>query len=229
MKYEVLIFDADDTLYDYSKAEIYALKNLFKDIGIDYNEIYQEIYNEINKKIWEDFEKGLISQKDLKNERFKILFDKLNFKSLDFKNINFGEIYQEHLSNADFLFEESLDIIKKLHKKYRLAIITNGLLKVQEKRIRKNEIAKYFEEIVISDEVNMRKPNKDIFDYTLNKMQVEDRTKVLMIGDSLTSDILGGINSGIDTCFINLYKKKNKSDINANFEINHVRELKNYL
>ena len=229
MKYEILIFDADDTLYDYNKAETYALKNLFEDLGINYIEKYQEIYNEINKKIWEDFEKGLISQRDLKNKRFKILFEKLNYIDFDFENINLGEIYQEHLSNADFLFEESLHIIKNLHKKYRLAIITNGLLKVQEKRIRQHEIAKYFEEIVISDEVNMRKPNKDIFDYTLKKMKVEDKTKVLMIGDSLSSDILGGINAGIDTCFINLYKKKNDSNINANFEISHVRELKNYL
>lgn len=226
MKYKILLFDADDTLYDYDKAETFALRKMFEHFNIEYKEDYRGVYKKINTQMWIDFEKGLISQDRLKVERFEKLLYEIGEKGVEG---DFGGVYQDYLAQGDFLFDESIDIIDKLSKNYRLAIITNGLLRVQENRIRKHPIAKYFEEIVISDEINMRKPNTDIFEYTLKKMNFFDKSKILMIGDSLGSDILGGINYGIDTCYINLHKKENKSDIKGTYEISHIRDIKKVL
>ncbi len=226
MKYEVLLFDADDTLYDYNKAETFALEKMFKHFNLKYKKEYREIFKKINTQMWLDFEKGLISQDRLKVKRFESLFDKIRVKGVEG---DFGGVYQDYLAQGDFLFEESMDIVRKLSKKYRLAIITNGLLRVQNNRIRKHPISKYFEKIIISDEINMRKPNNDIFEYTLKGMNVKDKSKILMIGDSLGSDILGGNNFGIDTCYINLHKKPNNTNIKGTYEIAHIREIEKVL
>lgn len=224
MKYEVILFDADETLFDFKKSEKEALKKTMLKFNIKYNENYHlKVYKEINAAIWSEFEQGLITQEKLKIERFKRLLDKLNIKS---DEIYFSKLYTEHLAEASFLFEDSINLVKNLNKYYKLSIITNGLTSVQDKRIRKSNIAKYFDSIIISEEILLAKPNPKIFEYTLNHMNFYDKSKVLMVGDSLTSDIQGGINFGIDTCWYNPNKIKNKTSIKPTYEISNFDELK---
>ncbi len=227
MKYEIIIFDADDTLFDFRKSERDAFKNAMVEFNIEYDENYHlKIYSDINTAIWKEFEDGLITQKELKVERFKRLSDKLN---IDFDEVKFAKSYMKHLSFASFLYDNSMDLIESLHKNYRLSIITNGLTEVQDNRIRKSAIAKYFENIVISEEVQVSKPDPKIFELTLNNMKYTDKSKILMVGDSLTSDIQGGINFGIDTCWFNPDKITNKTGMKPNYEISNLMDLKDIL
>lgn len=227
MKYKVLLFDADETLFDFKKAEANAIKNTFLDFNLEYDENYHlDIYHNINSNIWKEFEEGLISQENLKTERFKRLGERLN---LHINEIAFAKSYLHNLSLGSFLFDESEEIIKKLSKNYKLAIITNGLTVVQKNRISKSTIAKYFEEIIISEEIGLSKPNSEIFEYTLNKIGHADKDSVLMMGDSLTSDIKGGMNFGIDTCWYNPYKIKNTHNFKPTYEIYDLKELKEIL
>ncbi|WP_291578279.1 YjjG family noncanonical pyrimidine nucleotidase [Clostridium sp. UBA6640] len=227
MKYEIIIFDADDTLFDFRKSQRDAFKNTMVEFNIEYDENYHlKIYSDINAAIWKEFEDGLITQKELKIERFKRLSDKLN---IDFDEVEFAKSYMKHLSFASFLYDDSTVLIESLHKNYRLSIITNGLTEVQDNRIRKSAIAKYFEDIVISEEVKVSKPDPKIFELTLNNMKYIDRSKVLMVGDSLTSDIQGGINFGIDTCWFNPDKITNKTEMKPNYEISNLMELRDIL
>ncbi len=227
MKYEIIIFDADDTLFDFRKSERDAFKNTMVEFNIEYDENYHlKIYSDINTAIWKEFEDGLITQKELKVERFKRLSDKLN---IDFDEVEFAKSYMKHLSFASFLYDNSMDLIESLHKNYRLSIITNGLTEVQDNRIRKSAIAKYFENIVISEEVKVSKPDPKIFELTLNNMKYTDKSKILMVGDSLTSDIQGGINFGIDTCWFNPDKITNKTGMKPSYEISNLMELRDIL
>jgi len=224
MNYEVIIFDADETLFDFKKSERYALKNTMIEFGIDYDENYHlKVYKDINTIIWKEFEDGLIIQSDLNIERFRRLLYKLNAK---FDEVNFTKSYVKHLSSASFLYDDSIALIESLHKNYRLIIITNGLKDVQDNRIRKSVIGGYFDDIVVSDEIEVSKPDPRIFEHTLKNINHTDKTKVLMVGDSLTSDIQGGINFGIDTCWFNSNKIINKSAINPTYEISNLMELK---
>jgi putative hydrolase of the HAD superfamily len=135
MKYEIITFDADDTLFDFSKSERDAFKNAMVEFNIEYDENYHlKIYSDINTAIWKEFEDGLITQKELKVERFKRLSDKLN---IDFDEVEFAKSYMKHLAFASFLYDDNTDLIETLHKNYRLFIITNGLTEVQDNRIRK--------------------------------------------------------------------------------------------
>ena len=160
MKYEVLLFDADETLFDFKKSEKYAFENSIREFNIDYDENYHlKIYEEINKKIWLEFEQGLITQEKLKVERFKRLSKEIN---IPFDELEFSKSYIGHLANASFLYDDSIKVIEKLSIDYKLAIITNGLKDVQSKRIGQSVIAKYFDTIVISEEVKVSKPNPKI-------------------------------------------------------------------
>jgi putative hydrolase of the HAD superfamily len=224
MKYEVIIFDADETLFDFKKSERDAIKNTLLEFDIDYNENHHlKIYHGINTVIWKEFEKGLITQEKLKVERFKRLSDSLN---IVFDVAEFAKSYIKHLSNASFLYDDSIDLVESLHKDYRLTIITNGLKDVQDKRVRKSVIGKYFEDIVISEEIEVSKPHPKIFEHALNNIKHTDKSKVLIVGDSLTSDIQGGINFGIDTCWFNPRKAANMTGIKPTYEISNLMELK---
>lgn len=227
MNYEVILFDADETLFDFEKSEREAFKNAMLEFGIQYDENYHlKIYQVINTAIWKEFEEGLITQEKLKVERFERLSTKLN---LEFDASQFAKSYMKHLADASFLFEDSIELIETLHKDYTLSIVTNGLTSVQEKRIRKSVIAPYFKDIVISEEIGVSKPNKEIFAHALKGINQVDKSNVIMIGDSLTSDIQGGINFEIDTCWYNPNKLVNETGIKPTYEINDLKDLPDLL
>lgn len=224
MKYRNIIFDADETLFDFRKSERYAFENTMLEFNIDYKEDYHlKIYQDINNAIWKEFEKGLITQKKLKIERFKRLSDKLAIK---FDEAEFAKSYMKHLADASFLFDESIELIEDLNKNYILSIVTNGLTDVQNKRIKKSVIGKYFKSIIVSEEVEVSKPNPEIFEFALNNT---DKSQVLVVGDSLTSDIQGGINLGVDTCWYNPNKIVNRTEIKPTYEISNLFQLKDIL
>ena len=224
MKYEVILFDADETLFDFKKSEREAFRKTMLDFDIKYDESYHlKIYHDINAAIWNEFEQGLITQEKLKVERFKRLSDTLK---ISFNEIRFAKLYSKYLADASFLYDDSIDLVESLNKYYKLIIITNGLTSVQDKRIRKSIISKYFEDIVISEEILVSKPNPKIFEHALKNINYVDKSKVLIVGDSLTSDIQGGINFGIDTCWYNPNKIINETSIKPTYEIANYNELK---
>lgn len=227
MKYEIIIFDADETLFDFNKSEKEAFRNTMVEFDIEYNENYHlKIYKEINSKLWKEIEAGSITQQLLKVERFKRLSAVLN---IDFDAIKFANCYAKNLANSSHLYDESLSLIDSLHKDYELILVTNGLTEIQDKRIRKSIIAKYFKNIIISEEVQVSKPDPRIFDFALKDIKKLDKSKILMVGDSLTSDIQGGINFGIDTCWFNPHKIGNETNFKPTYEISNIMELKNIL
>lgn len=223
MRYEVIIFDADQTLFDFKKSEKVAFMNTRYDFNLEYDEEHHlKIYKEINTAIWDDFEKGKITQEKLKVERFRRLGERLKE---EFNENEFAKRYMYNLSTASYLYEDSRELIEKLHLDRKLSIVTNGLSAVQNTRIRKSEIAHYFQDIVVSEEVNVAKPNPRILEIALENLKYTDKSRVLIVGDSLSSDIQGGINFGIDTCWYNPQKKKNETGIVPTYEISDLKEL----
>jgi putative hydrolase of the HAD superfamily len=222
MKYKYLLFDLDGTLFDYDKAESDALKNTFIQSGIAYDSAYLIKYRELNKLIWQDFENGRITQKNLKTKRFEQLSSSIN---VQFDSSAFSDKYLLNLSKGTALINGSEEVLKKLYFSSKLYLITNGLSIVQRPRIKNSVIGKYFDAVIISEEVGFAKPQKEIFDLAFNKMNNPSKNEVLIIGDSLSSDIAGGKNYGIDTCWFN--PSKNEIDENAlsTYEIHDLSEL----
>ena len=180
MNYKVILFDADETLFDFKKTEREAFKNTMMEFGFDYDERYHfSIYKEINTAIWKELEEGIITQEKLKIERFKRLNDKLN---AGFDEEEFSKAYMINLGNGSFLLDGAIELIEDLSSKYILSIVTNGLTIVQERRVKNSVIAKYFKDIVISEEVGISKPNPEIFEYALSNIEGVNKNEILMIG-----------------------------------------------
>ena len=222
-KYNWLLFDADNTLWDFKKSELFSFEKAFNDFNIPYQAAYLPIYHEINHKCWSDFEKGLLSQQKLRTMRMELLLKELN---LDADFVAFSQSYQENLANTDFMIEGAKALLKDLSKDFTLVMITNGLKEIQRGRLKNTAIEPFFQSIVISDEIGTAKPQKAFFDYTFEQMQHTDKSDVLVIGDSLSSDIKGGNDYGVDTCWYNIFGKDKDAEIVPTYEIEDLEELR---
>lgn len=226
-KYSILLFDADGTLFDYAKAEESALFKTLADFRIDTDKnLVQTMYSKINSEFWTDFEKGKISAQKLRTARFEKLFLTLGYQ-VDCNH--FSDCYLNNLSMGSYLIKNAEKLVTHLHGKYKLGLITNGFKEVQRKRFDASAIHSYFETIIISEEVGSRKPEKEIFDAAMKSFPNGDKGTVMIIGDSLSSDILGGNRYGIDTCWFNPEGKENGTDAVPTYEIRELLELNRLL
>ena len=205
-KYKYLLFDLDDTLLDFGKAQILAFKKLLEDENIEYNDELFEKYETINKSLWRSFERGEISNKEVTRERF------IRFFALFDRNVDGSEVdnrYRSYLAEGNQLFDGIIEMLEKLSLTHKLYIASNGIAITQYTRLKNNNLNKYFEKIFISEEIGSKKPDREFFEKIFDEIGIKNKDEVLMIGDTLTSDILGANNVGIDSCLVDIHKISN--------------------
>jgi 2-haloacid dehalogenase len=222
MKYETILFDIDDTLFDFGKSEQSAFQKAFLEYGLPTGvEDYRPRYKEISMLLWGELEKGLISLSQLGRERFNRLFSEYQLK---IDGEQFNQTYLNYLGQESHLIPGALEVCATLAD-CRLAVITNGFGGVQKSRIARSPLCSAFDQIIVSEEAGYQKPHHGIFDYAFSKLNITKKEKVLIVGDSLTSDIQGGVNYGIDTCWFNPGDKENTLGIEPTFEIRELTDL----
>ena len=221
-KYKYLLFDVDGTLLDFDKAEQYALEYTFRHYDIPLTYEINQRYEEINKKLWKDFENGLIDKKTVVYSRFVLLFKEFN---IPVDGIAFEDDYQKALGQGYFVLPHTIEVLSALYQKYPLYVVTNGVSQTQYSRLEGTDIKKYFQNIFVSEDIGHQKPSKEYFDYCFKNIDKIDLSKTLIIGDSLSSDIQGGINAGIDTCWFNPNHLDKPEAMPINYEIHDLREL----
>jgi YjjG family noncanonical pyrimidine nucleotidase len=221
-RYEWLLFDADGTLFDYDFAESTALANTFQQLGIPFMPEYTEIYRAINGEIWREFELGRISQLTLRSSRFERLFERLE---IDANPEDFSQAYLLNLSMRTELVDGAEKITKALYERYNLAIITNGLKDVQRPRLTRSSIGRFFDVLIISEEVGAAKPDPKIFEAAFELVGNPARESVMIIGDSLTSDIAGGFAYGIDTCWFNPARLARDPALEIRYEVSDLLQI----
>jgi len=225
MKYTTLLLDLDNTLLDFNKAEYHAIKAVLKKYSLPFSDDIASLYSEINLKYWKRFEKGEIEKKDIFENRFIELFSVLG-ESRDEKA--FSKDYFAFLSEGYYTVDGAEDLLKYLKDKgYYLVAATNGVSLTQHKRIRLSGLEKYFYKVFVSEDTGHQKPEKEYYDYIINNIPEKDKQRLLIVGDSQSSDILGGINSMIDTCWYN--PKDQKPTYKSTYVITDLSELKNIL
>jgi YjjG family noncanonical pyrimidine nucleotidase len=222
MAYDTLLFDADGTLFDYDRAETWALTETFARYGHFFEPAYSDTYRQVNDPLWEAFEQGTITQDRLKVLRFELLFEALGF---DVDPEAFSASYSRQLGKATFLIEGARDLVGALSADHRLLLLTNGLTDVQRPRFGASTIGHYFEDWIISEEVGVAKPDPRIFDIAFERLGQPDKRDVLIIGDSLTSDIAGGIAYGIDTCWYNRNGRQADPSLSITYQISDLSQL----
>ncbi len=222
IKYKWLLFDADGTLLDYDQSEKFALLEAFKAFNQEFYPNYLDKYREINAKLWTELENGTITSERLRVKRFEILFNDLN---LNIDPGNFSTKYLDALGQSSFVIDGTYELMTKLNGDAKLAIITNGIKKTQYNRLNKSKLDKHFEHIIVSEEVGAAKPDELFFEYTLNKINFHNKKEILIIGDSLKSDMLGGNLANIDTCWFNPERTKNESNAKPTYEVTKLIDI----
>lgn len=224
--YKIIFFDVDDTLFDYQKSERDAFLKTSLDFNLPFNEENFALYRKINSKMWKDLEKGLITKEEIKYKRFDDFFSSIGV-SADCHDV--GRTYVRHLSQASYLLDGALELCSVLHGKgLEMIFLTNGIQAVQEGRILKSPIMKYFNCMVVSEEAKSFKPEAAIFEYALKKSGLGGKlgkSEMLIVGDNPTADIAGGINFGIDTLWVNVKGIKKPENINPTYTVNTISEL----
>lgn len=222
MRYKLILFDADGTLFDFKKAEKNAFTKTMNQFGVNENiDFLHTEYEKINLAIWQEFQERKISAGKLRIERFARFFENNNLK---LQPAEISSFYLKRLSEGVDLIPSAEEIVRHFWGKCELAIATNGLSDVQRPRFAASKLAPYFKHIFISEEIGCPKPNPEYFEFIFRELPYQDAA--LIVGDNLTSDIKGGIDFGIDTCWFNPEKKTDKNGIQPNYEISDLRELK---
>ena len=219
---KTVLFDLDDTILDFKKAESIAIRRALSEMNIKPTDSIAKIYSEINKSQWLLLEQQKISRSELLTRRFDLLFEKLGVKR---SGKQMQTIYERFLSEEHVFIPDANEVLNVLSKEFSMYIVSNGSAFVQENRIKSSGISKYFKNIFISERIGYNKPHKAFFDKCFSSIELLDRSNTIIIGDSLTSDIKGGNNAEILTCWYNPSKKANNSDAVVDYEISSLTEL----
>lgn len=222
MPYTWLLFDADGTLFAYDGAEEEALQNVFAHYQLTFTDEVSTAYKRINQSMWRRLEEQTISLMDLRWQRFADLFAELG---IDQDTLAFSKTYLHYLGRSVHLIPGTLEVLEQLQGHFRMAIITNGITDVQYSRIRLSGLGRYFPFIFTSEAIGVFKPAPGFFDAVFTGIGQPAKENVLVIGDSLSSDIAGGVGYGLDTCWYNPRGEQDKNGYPITYEIRDLAEL----
>ena len=223
MIYKFLLFDLDHTLLDFDAAEDVALSHLLKEEGVEDIQAYKDYYVPMNKTLWKELELKKITKQELVNTRFAKLFAHFGIEK---DGAYLAERYQFFLSKQGQIFPGVEDLLKKLiHQGFELYAATNGITFIQTGRLEQSGIAPYFKEIFISEQLHTQKPDAAFYEKIGARIPNFDKDHALMIGDSLSADIQGGNNAGIDTIWYNPHHLENKTQAQPTYEVDSYQAL----
>ena len=218
---EFLFLDLDDTILDFHKAERIAIGKTIQDFGVEPTEEILTLYHEINKWHWEQLELGKLTRAEVLVNRFDVLFRELG-REVDAPRC--AKVYERNLSIGHYFLPGAEETVDRLHKKYRLFLASNGTAVVQKGRMTSANLYRFFEKVFVSQEIGHNKPSKAYFDACFAQIPGFDPERAIMVGDSLSSDIRGGINAGIKTVWVNP-EHKNSGETRPDYEIEYLSQL----
>lgn len=225
---KTLLWDVDGTLLDFTKSEEYGIRKCFEKFGL--GECTDEMlarYSKINRKYWGMLERAEITKQQVLIERFVEFFESEN---IDFNNVDeFNDEYQISLGDKSFPCKNAIETVTALKGKYKQYAVTNGTIIAQQRKLKQSGLINIFDDVFISDEIGYEKPNIQFFNAVQEKIGKFNKNEVMIIGDSLSSDMQGGNNADILCCWYNPHNAERKNNIKIDFEIKDISEILNIL
>lgn len=217
---KIVLLDLDNTLIDFNECARHSIMNIFDELGFTYTKKVFETFICENVKIWKRLEKGEITKAYLRANRWNIILGKLG---IDYDGTIIEEKFENGVAQGAYAVEGAYELLDYLNPKYELYIVSNGFRFVQESRLKIGDFRKYFKDIFLSEDIGVQKPAKEFFDYCFEKLEQPKKEDVILIGDSLSADIIGGLNYKIDCIWFN----KNGDDLPENIKPTYiVKQLK---
>ncbi|WP_353458276.1 YjjG family noncanonical pyrimidine nucleotidase [Staphylococcus coagulans] len=223
MSYKVILFDFDDTLVDFDDAEVKAYDHLMAVYQVPKALHNYKAFKKINQAHWEAFQRGEITKQEVLCHRF---IETFSTYQMEVDGYEADVTFRDGLALVPIKWLEGIEkVLDDLKSKYKIAIVTNGVTDTQKRRIAQTDLKTFVDSIFISDEIGAQKPRVEFFDAVFNVFDQYEKNDFLIVGDSLTSDIQGGINAGIDTCWYNHRQLHNKTAIKPTYTIQHIQDL----
>lgn len=222
--YTCLLLDVDNTLLDFNLAERLALTETLIHYELPHDSETLDVYHKVNRDLWNALAKGEINREKLFSVRFRKFMQEIAAGDAA-KGREMNEYYEGRLAGHAEALPGAVEALRELGEVATLAIVSNGTAKVQESRIRASGIGAYMDGVFISEQVGAAKPSSKLFDAALKELGVANRSRVLVVGDDLLADIKGGINSGLDTCWVNFEGQEPDGKITPKYEVRSFEEL----
>ena len=223
LKYDAVLFDADDTLFDFERAQSHALEATFADHGLTLSVGSAiDLFREINTAVWREYEVGQSTTTVIRTKRFIQLCDRL---TLHADPQSMSDCFIGHLAEADYLLDGAVELLELLRGRVTLVMVTNGLSGVQRPRFARANMDRYFKDIVISEEIGIQKPDARVFGIALSRAGNVAHDRAIMLGDNLQSDIKGALDAGLDACWVNLRGQANDDGVTPTFAVTALSEI----
>lgn len=226
MPYKKLLLDVDGTLLDFDASAEKSLEILFGQRGYVFNETVFPAYTRINNSLWQKYERGELPRERVLVDRFTMLFGELGIAET---GETFEHDFRAELERNPIWMDGAVDILNYLKPKYDLYIVTNGVASTQKKRLAATGLDTYVQNVFISEAIGSQKPQKEYFDYCLSHIGPVQISEIMLIGDSLSADILGANRAGITACWFNPKGKPLSGEAKPDIEIRQLEELRNIL
>ena len=217
-----VLFDLDDTLLDFQSSENAAIRQTLTFLGLPADDETAALYHRINETQWKLLETGELTREQVLTRRFRLLFEELG---ADRSPEETWHIYEKALAAQHHILPQALPLLEELYPRYDLYLVSNGTASVQDSRIAATGIGRFFKKQFISQRVGFEKPDPRFFDCCFAVLPGLNRKEALIVGDSLTSDIKGGLNAGVPTCWFNPRHKPARPDIPPDYEIDALSKL----
>ena len=223
--YKAIFLDIDDTVFNFKKCSEKALEKTFSKMELEYDENIYDVFTDIDEALWAKQKRNEMSVAEVLDVRFVQLKEKIGLDyDSDQVRMNFA-----HSLGQQYIMEPGIEnMLERLSGLYRIYAASNGVLAMQENRLQLSGLRKYFTDLFVSDDIGYQKPDINYFKECLNR-SVLATSEVLMVGDSLDSDIAGANITGIESCWYNPYGLENKSEVEADMEISHLNDLASIL
>lgn len=222
--YTCILLDVDNTLLDFDAAERQALTEMLARYDLPHDEHACEVYHTVNRQLWDSLAKGEISKGKLFRIRFSRYMQAMGLPD-NGKSAEMNDVYEDLLATHAEVLPGAIPALVELSEVATLAIVSNGAAKVQQSRIEAAGLDRYMDGIYISEKVGAAKPSAKLYDHVLKDLGLTNRSRVLMVGDDLLADVQGGINAGLDTCWVNFTGAGNETGISPKHEIHSYEEL----
>ena len=225
-RFDIVLLDADETIFDFKMSEAFAFRKMLESFSVEYTEDRLRLYSNINLRMWKALERGEVTRERLKTLRFEQFFKEIGVENIDCVAVN--DCYLTNLSNTSFMIDGATEFVRQLHSYCKIYIATNGLSKAQTGRLSKSPVKDFVDGMFISEQIGYSKPGKAYFDYIFNQLNITDKSRVIIMGDSLTSDMQGGKNAGITTCLFSRNCEQITSEL-CDYQISDYNDFFNIL
>lgn len=226
-KYEIVLWDVDQTLLNFKESENYAICKSFERFEIPISDDVVKLYSQINDSYWKRFEKGEVSKEEVQLGRFRTLFREINIHNISVEE--FAPIFQRLLGSVYFYQDDSYELCKHLTEVCRQFVVTNGVAWTQKNKLKLSGLHGFMEDVFISEEIGSPKPMKEFFDKCFERIPGFQKEYTIIVGDSLTSDMLGGNRAGIACCWYNPEGRRREGELRIDYEIKNLWEIEDII